>query len=292
MRIYFEDYLYPPHLLEEYFGKMLEVCDDKVKTRYVGYVYNRDKYDGPIFILPKALLLKRGGKMTFLGIKEAVPEKIIDLESPENPLYGSDIIGEISGFSIWVHQVIRRFYDENKRSNIIKEAELRRSSASASSGKKDLLSASMQLIDFFKEHETIFTTITKENHSGNNNTSWQRTISRTRPYIDQATQEPLYVQTVNKKKELDTNEKLIILFYSVLNYLKKEYHLKISLGDLIYPIMPAAKVGTLVSSGITPKEIKGNKSSYFREDLRELWNSSMPSSNTIAAPTRRSVTSL
>jgi len=209
--------------------------------------------------------------MTFLGIPEAVPEKIIDLESPANPLYGSEIIGEISGFSIWVHQVIRRFYDENKRSNIIKEAELRRSSASASSGKKDLLSASMQLIDFFKEHETIFTTITKENHSGNNNTSWQRTISRTQPYIDQKTQEPMYVQTVNKKKELDTNEKLIILFYSVLNYLKKEYHLKISLGDLIYPIMPAAKVGTMVSSGITPKEIKGNKSSYFREDLRELW---------------------
>ena len=271
MRIYFEDYLYPPPLLEEYFGKMLEVCDDKVKTRYVGYVYNRDKYDGPIFILPKALLLKRGGKMTLLGIPEAVPEKIIDLESPENPLYGSDIIGEISGFSIWVHQVIRRFYDENKRSNIIKEAELRRSSASASSGKKDLLSAAMQLVDFFKEHDTIFTTITKENHSGNNNTSWQRTISRTQPYIDQKTQEPMYVQTVNKKKELDTNEKLIILFYSVLNYLKKEYHLKISLGDLIYPIMPAAKVGTMVSSGITPKEIKGNKSSYFREDLRELW---------------------
>ncbi len=271
MRIYFEDYLYPPHLLEEYFGKMLEVCDDKVKTRYVGYVYNRDKYDGPIFILPKALLLKRGGKMTFLGIPEAVPEKIIDLESPENPLYGSDIIREISGFSIWVHQVIRRFFDENKRSNIIKEAELRRSSASASSGKKDLLSASMQLVDFFKDHETIFTTITKENHSGNNNTSWQRTISRTQPYSDQKTQEPMYVQTVNKKKELDTNEKLIILFYSVLNYLKKEYHLKISLGDLIYPIMPVAKLGTMVNSGITPKEIKGNKSSYFREDLRELW---------------------
>ena len=113
MRIYFEDYLYPPHLLEEYFEKMLEVCDDKVKTRYVGYVYNRDKYDGPIFILPKALLLKRAGKQTFLGIPDAVPERIIDLESPENPLYGSDVVGEISGFSIWVHQVIRRFYDEN-----------------------------------------------------------------------------------------------------------------------------------------------------------------------------------
>jgi hypothetical protein len=271
MRIYFEDYLYPPHLLEEYFGKMLEPYEGKVRTRYVGYVYNKAKYDGPIFILPKALLLKRAGKYTFLGMKNAEPEKIIDLESPSNPLYGKEIINEISGFSIWVHQVIRRFYDENKKTSIVEEADLRRSSASASSGKKDLLSASMQLIDFFKEHETIFTTITKENHSGNNNTSWQRTISRTQPYIDQSTQEPMYVQTVNKKKELDTNEKLIILFYSVLNYLKKEYHLKISLGDLIYPILPAAKVGTMVSSGITPKEIKGNKSSYFREDLRELW---------------------
>ena len=271
MRIYFEDYLYSPYLLEDYFKGMREVCDDKVRTRFVGYIYNRDKYDGPIFILPKALLLKRGGKLTFLGIQNAVPEKIIDLESPENPLYGTDIIGEISGFSIWVHQVIRRFYDENKRSSIIKEADLKRSSASASSGKKDLLSAAMQLVDFFKEHETIFTTITKENHSGNNNTSWQRTISRTQPYIDQVSGDPMYVQTINKKKELDTNEKLIILFYSVLNYLKREYHLKIDLGDLIYPILPAAKVGVMVSCGITPKEIKGNNNCYFREDLRELW---------------------
>ena len=109
MRIYFEDYLYPPHLLEEYFGKMLEPYEGKVRTRYVGYVYNKAKYDGPIFILPKALLLKRGGKYTFLGMKNAEPEKIIDLESPSNPLYGKEIIGEIFGFSIWVHQVIRRF---------------------------------------------------------------------------------------------------------------------------------------------------------------------------------------
>ncbi len=271
MRIYFEDYPYSPTLLEEHFKKMRVACDDKFKTRFVGYIYDKDKYDGPIFILPKALLLKRDGKLTFLGIPDAVPEKIIDLESPENPLYGSDVIGEISGFSIWVHQVIRRFYDENKRSSIIEEADLRRSSANTSSGTKDLLSAAMQLVDFFKEHATIFTTITKENHSGNNNTSWQRTISRTQPYIDQASGDPMYVQTINKKKELDTNEKLIILFYSVLNYLKREYHLKIDLGDLVYPILPAAKVGVMVSSGITPKEIKGNRSCYFREDLRELW---------------------
>lgn len=61
MRIYFEDYLYSPNLLEDYFKGMREVCDDKVRTRFVGYIYNRDKYDGPIFILPKALLLKRDG---------------------------------------------------------------------------------------------------------------------------------------------------------------------------------------------------------------------------------------
>lgn len=271
MRIYFEDYPYSPDLLEDYFKGMREACDDKFRTRYVGYIYNKDKYDGPIFILPKALLLKRGGKPTFLGIQNAVPEKIIDLESPENPLYGSDIISDIFQFSLHVHQVIRRFYDENKRSSIIKEADLKRSSANASSGKKDLLSVAMQLVDFFREHEHIFTTITKENHSGNNNTSWQRTISRTQPYIDQVSGDPMYFQTINKKKEIDTNEKLITLFYSVLNYLKREYHLKIRLGDIVYPIIPVANVSHMVSNGITPKDIKGNKSSYFREDLRELW---------------------
>ena len=76
MRIFFEDYQYSPDLLEEYFKGMREACDDKFKTRFVGYIYNKDKYDGPIFILPKALLLKRGGKLTFLGIKNAVPDHV------------------------------------------------------------------------------------------------------------------------------------------------------------------------------------------------------------------------
>lgn len=271
MRIYFEDYLYSPDLLESYFKGMIEKCDDKVKTRYVGYIYDKSKYDGPIFILPKALLLCKKGKYTFLGIDGADPEKIIELESPENPLYGSEVLNELSGFSIWVHQVIKRFYEENKRTTIIKEAELKRSRASSDSGSKDFLSSAMQLVDFLNEHETIFTTITKENHSGNNNTSWQRTISRTQPYVDPVTDEPVYVQTVNKKKELDTNEKLIILFYSVLNYLKKEYHLRINLGELVYPIFSVARVTTMINSGITPKEIKGTRNLYFRQDLRELW---------------------
>ena len=271
MRIYFEDYLYPKHLLQSYFGKMLEKCDDKVKTRYVGYIYNREIYDGPVFVLPKALLLYKDGKYRFLGIEGAEPENIIELESPENPLYGSEVLKELAGFSIWVHQVIKRFFDENKRTKIVEEAELKRSRASADSGSKDFLSAAMQLVDFLKEHETIFTTITKENHSGNNNTSWQRTISRTQPYVDHKTGEPVYVQTINKKKEIDTNEKLIILFYSVLNYLKKEYHLKINLGELAYPIIQASKVEAMVKSGICPKEIKGTRNLYFREDLRQLW---------------------
>ena len=100
MRIYFEDYLYQKHLLQSYFGKMLEVCDDKVKTRYVGYIYNRDIYDGPVFVLPKALLLYKNGKYRFLGIDGAEPENIIELESAENPLYGSEILKDLSINSI------------------------------------------------------------------------------------------------------------------------------------------------------------------------------------------------
>ena len=38
-----------------------------------------------------------------------------------------------------------------------------------------------------------------------------------------------------------------------------------------YPILPAQRIATMVKSGISPKEIKSNKSSYFREDLRQLW---------------------
>ena len=55
---------------------------------------------------------------------------------------------------------------------------------------------------------------------------------------------------------------------SVINH-PKEAELNKKIREMYDDIF--ARLSTMVKSGISPREIKSNKSSYFREDLRQLW---------------------
>ena len=100
------------------------------------------------------------------------------------------------------------FWERNKKnSKQIEEADLQHTRANTDTASKDFLSMAKQLVDFYKAHKNIFATITLLNHSGNNNASWQKIITKRRPHIGKDGI-PIYVETLNKKKEIDTDEKL------------------------------------------------------------------------------------
>lgn len=276
MRIFFEDYPYEASLVDKTFGSIKKVWNRKkgyCTSSCVGHIYcKNDSYTGSAFMLPKAMLLKVGDKMCVLGIPGAYPEKVIDLDDPLNPLSDNEVLlKDINDLSLWIYGVIERFWERNKKnSKQIEEADLQRSRANTDTASKDFLSMAKQLVDFYKAHKNIFTTITLLNHSGNNNVSWQKTITKRRPHIGKDGI-PIYVETLNKKKEIDTDEKLIVLFYSVLKFLNSKYPFYLHLDDILYPTIPVSRIEVMLDGGIVPKALKGTRNLYHREDLRELW---------------------
>ena len=99
MKIFFENYRYPKDLMTKCFEgpgqeKILEPADRDgyTMTKSIGYLFvKNDRYDGPVFILPKTFLTEDiNGKLTVFGLPGALPEKCIDVDSTENPMYRSN----------------------------------------------------------------------------------------------------------------------------------------------------------------------------------------------------------
>ena len=244
MRIYFENYPYRSDLIEPYLGKMKILYFGKDQsTRYtdrIGYIFISDEvYSGPIFILPKSFLIKENGnKLNVLGIQGIYPENVIDTEDPDNPL---EITGQgsfLPELGLWLFRALDRFRLEHEGESKGEEAELDSQLPEDGARDKDFLSVSIQLMDFLKEHRSLFTQISLINHSGRNKIDWAKTV-KGQPYIEDG--ESWYLEPAIKEKTINIDDTLLRLFYSVLQYLRDKYRFPIQLGEVPYELMPVSR---------------------------------------------------
>ena len=72
------------------------------------------------------------------------------------------------------------------------------------------------------EFRDIYMGVTIKNlHRGNNKINWTRTISHTQAFVQDA--DVVYTTPVNKKRIVNYEEELFVIFYSILNYLNEIY---------------------------------------------------------------------
>ena len=80
----------------------------------------------------------------------------------------------------------------------------------------------LALIEFNRNNQNFFMTILKNIHSGHNKINWTRTIARSVAIIQK--NEPIYLNPVNKKRQINFDEELLIIFFSILHYINgKKY---------------------------------------------------------------------
>ena len=63
--------------------------------------------------------------------------------------------------------------------------------------------------------------VLKNLHSGLNKINWTRTISHSAAIVQQNV--PVYLNPVNKKRMVNFDEELLVIFFSILRYLKETY---------------------------------------------------------------------
>ncbi len=187
--------------------------DGLIRVNYVGYFYNKH-FNDCIFFLPKVVIDE---KHKLLG--DYTPEELIDVEKCGR-LKTNDR-NFIYGFSVWIYRAVREFQRLNPKSEIVYINTFSRIDASKNQVQNTLLDVILSLIRFNNENHNFFMFTIKNIHSGYNKINWTKTISRKSALLQK--NNPVYIEVVNKKKQVNFDEELLIVFYSILNHIKEKY---------------------------------------------------------------------
>ena len=276
MRILFEGQPYSPELLED-FGLEPYVYTSRDKSDgvlpYVGYIYS-PKIQDAIFILPKVFLFEGTGNLDSkkgaieIAFGKYAVTNVIEITKDHNPLKDDGLDRVLFGLSTWIYRAIDKYSARHPKSEIIRRTDIRRVNSDKGEDSQTLLDTILSLIAFHREHANLFTYISIVNSSGNDKIHWGKTISKVQPIIKDNV--PFYAEFRNKDKAINYDEELIVLFYSVLEYLRLRFFFPVR-ANLNYELMKPSKIDAMIESGRGTKLLRSIRRKYFKDELVLLW---------------------
>lgn len=238
----------------------LQNIEQKIAVSYVGYFYN-PKVKDVVFILPKVLIDEQG---KVFGKYE--PKGLINLDESEIDEHERKFLYE---FAVWIHRAIVVYNQSHKKNDIV----LHRSIESAGRGgvkktSSTLLDIILALIRFNRENRQFFTFVLKNIHSGFNKINWGKTIARTTAIVQE--ESPTYLRPVNKKRQVNFDEELLVIFFSILQYVSDTYGFRSEI-NFGFKLITGAKFRRYLD-GFGRTRLRQIKYKYFSDTAVCLWN--------------------
>ena len=265
MKLLLEEYKYPVELVREVLhgvgSDALQDIEGDVSLSYVGYFYNPQLRDC-VFILPK-VLMDESGKV----FGKYDPKALIDLDKKENAL-AQEERKFIYEFAVWIHRAISVFQQSHKQSDIIYHRQISQVGHGVRRRSNTLLDILLSLIQFNKDHQDFITFILKNIHSGFNKINWTRTINRSQAIIQDNS--PIYLNPVNKKRQINFDEELLIIYYSILNYISEAYGFQVKI-NVCFPLIKGAQFASYMA-GRGRIRLRQIKYKYYSDLALELWD--------------------
>lgn len=261
-------------LIEEYQYDVADVADvldglftlqdveQRVSVSYVGYYYNpHERVKDVVFILPKVLIDEQG---KVFG--EYEPQNLIHLDEAKIDERHRKFIYE---FAVWIHRAIVVYNESHKKNEIVLHRQIEDEGKGSHKKKSNtLLDVILSLIRFNKENQQFFTFILKNLHSGFNKINWGKTIARTTAIVQDSS--PTYLSPVNKKRQVNFDEELIVIFFSILQYISDTYGFRSSI-NFGFKLITGAKFKRYLD-GFGRTRLRQIKYKYFSDTAVKLWD--------------------
>lgn len=273
MKILIEGYYYDPAILKrEHIPDWLpEYHRDKngrVCYNYVGHVYDPNINDY-IFFLPKVILTqtdeKDEQKDQAFGKN---PNDIISISEDSAQLETEDR-RFVSEFAVWVYRALKVYRDDHPNQNIILERNIANVGRHSDTRLANtLLDVILELIAFNRENHDFVMFTLRNIHSGHNKINWTRTISKSQATIQNGS--PIYLDLVNKKRQINFDEELFVIYYSILNYVHLHYGFDVD-ANVNFELISEDKFENLLD-GMGCARLMRIKYKYFSDKALRLWN--------------------
>ena len=285
MIVLIEEYGYAVKDLEKAkkgLGKIGLESNGIVSLDHVGYYMSKELGDC-VFILPKVVLWFEEtqddqGNTVVVKDKNGVPiEKVLGKYTPEEFIRPDKIKGLtkderrfIYEFSTWIYRALKVYKKANKNSNIIFEKHTQHVSKVGRRRKSEtLLDVLLSIQDFAKENQEFFFFVVKNRHSGMNKINWGRTVSKSTAVVSGG--DVFYLNPVNKKRQINFDEELLVIFFSILNYMREKYGFSVQI-NLGYELITGRKFDAYVEKGIGKRRLLKIKYKYFSDKALKLWD--------------------
>ncbi len=267
MRILIEEYRYKADDVKDTIHGIdaLEDIEGYVSVNYVGYYFNShpDVYDC-VFILPKVLLEVKDNQELVFG--QYHPEDIVCINE-DSPLT-EEQKNFIYDFSVWIYRAVVVFYNDKRNDTSIvyhkKMAQVNKGRRQRNNTFLDIL---LSLIQFNEDNQQFFMFIIKNMHAGYNKINWTRTIARTTAVIQDNS--AIYINPVNKKRQINFDEELLVIFFSILNYINEHYGFPVKI-NCNYDLIKGRKFQNYLN-GFGKVRLRQIKYKYFSDKALQLW---------------------
>ena len=281
MRILIEEYQYEYEDVYDVLKGLgvLQDVEGKVSLSYVGYYFNDDPdVNDCVFILPKVLLEGEFGKEKVFGHIE--PKDLINAEECKE--LTSEEHTFIYNLSVWIYRAITVFRDhefdrvENgkRQSSIVLYKQAPMMGHTRKRTANTFLDVLLTLQEWNKRNQSFVMFIVKNLHSGYNKINWTRTISRSQAVIQETTcgtrrQDVSYLNPINKKRQINFDEELLVIYYSILQHMHDKYGFPVSI-NVNFPLIRGDKFARYIG-GYGKRRLKQIKYKYFSDKALELW---------------------
>lgn len=275
MRIIFEEHQYKAADVQD---ELKEICalqdvEKNISVGYVGYFYNSEVNDC-VFILPKVLLDENDAIANIPPVKDergnerrVTPEDIITPEGQRKCLT-PEYRKFIYEFAVWIYRTLCVYRKQNPKSKAVYYKPLPQEGRGRKQEANTFLDIILSLIRFNRENQNFFLFTIKNLHSGQNKINWTRTISKSECVIQDGA--PVYPDPVNKKRQINFDEELFVIFFSILNYLNKNYGFNAPI-NCRYDLITGRQFDALLK-GMGKTRLRRIRYKYFSDKTLLLWD--------------------
>jgi hypothetical protein len=265
MRVLIEEYKYQAADVKDVLHGInaLENIEGYVSLNYVGYFYNTELRDC-VFILPKVLLETIDKKDLVFG--KYPPEEILNIDT--NKAVTQTEKNFIYEFAVWIYRAIVVFQNSHKDSNIVFHKKIIKVGKGGRKLSNTFLDILLALLQFNKDNQSFFFFVLRNLHSGYNKINWTRTIGTSNAIVQDNS--PVYLNPVNKKRQINFDEELLVIFFSILNYISNHYGFSADI-NCNFNLIKGKQFETYLN-GLGKVRLQQIKYKYFSDKALELWD--------------------
>ena len=171
------------------------------------------------------------------------------------------------GFAVWIYRAIVVYKNgKDNDTTIIYQKKINQIGRGDKRKSNTFLVILLSLIQFNKDNKSFFFVL-KNLHAGFNKINWTRTISTTTAIIQGGS--AIYLNPVNKKRKINFDEELLVIFFSILNCIGDKYGFQKDI-DCNFDLLRGKQFEKYLN-GYGKIRLNQIKYKYFSDKALQLW---------------------